>query len=387
MTWTVPAEVEDALWAATRRHLPADVVGGPGLTAAVVDRSRRYTSDRDRLATPGAGLAAAGDLAARALFFTVADAPKAAAVLAELGDRVRWHGDAPLRILDLGAGAGAMTLGALGHAAAIAATRPLAIDAVDRDAGALAILADAVPAAAAALGVTATVTTRRLELGASPPARGDGFDLVLLGSVLNELDGAAAQAVTRAALGAVADDGAVVIVEPALRECARALHAVRDAVITGGWAQVWAPCTRRAAPCPMLADPRDWCHEERPGGLPPRAARLAQVTGLRDGALKYSYLVLRRGPGHVGGDDAAVRVVGHPHRSKGKLEAPACGADGLVTLRLLSRHRGDATRALDRARRGELLRIDGGARHDDRLDVGAGASVTRLVPAGDPDPA
>ena len=349
-TWTVPAAVEDALWEAARRQLPADVVGGPGLTAAVVDRSKRYTSERERLAEPSPR-----DLAARALFFTVADAPKMAAILDELGTQLRWHGDDPLRVLDLGAGAGAMSLGAIVHAASVGATRPIVIDALDRDAAALQILADAVPAAAAALGVTASVVTRRADLAgaALPPA-----ELILAGTVLNELDAAAALALTRAALAALAEDGALVIVEPALRDTTRALHRLRDAVIGAGAAHVFAPCTRRGAPCPMLADERDWCHEERSATLPPRAARLAQVTGLRDGAMKYSYLVLRHRPGHVGGDDAAVRVVGHPERSKGKLEMPVCGQAGLVQLRVLKRDRATIGRAALRARRGDVLHLD-----------------------------
>ena len=130
----------------------------------------------------------------------------------------------------------------------------------------------------------------------------------------------------------------------------------------------------------MLADERDWCHEERTASLPPRANRLAQVTGLRDGAMKYAYLVLRRQPGNVAA--GAVRVVGHPHRSKGKLEMPVCGPDGLVPLRLLSRHRAPGNRAVERARRGDLLQIDPPPRPD-AADVTRDATVRRLI--GDTD--
>lgn len=364
--WTVPAAIEDALHEAARRHLPAEVTGGPALTAAVVDRSRRYTSERERLAGGGDR-----DLAARALFFTVADAPKAAAILAEVGAHLAGAG-APLRVLDLGAGCGAMSLGAIAHVAATGAARALAIEAIDQDAGALAILADAVPAAAAALGVAATVTTRRAALPAALPT---GVDLVLAGTVLNELDEAAALATVRAALAALAPGGLVVLVEPALRATTRALHRLRDAVLAGGDVDVLAPCTH-AARCPMLADERDWCHEERAAALPPRAARLATVTGLRDGAMKYSYLVLARAAASRAPD--LVRVVGHPHRSKGKLELPVCGAAGLVPLRLLSRHRAAGNRALERARRGDVLRIDPPPRPD-AAEVTRDATVTRVI--------
>jgi ribosomal protein RSM22 (predicted rRNA methylase) len=365
-TWSAPAAVEDALWDAARRLLPADVVGGPHLTAAVVDRSKRYTSEREQLASPSSGAAADRDLAARALFFTVADAPKALAVLAELAPA--FPAAEPLRVLDLGAGCGAMSLGLVAHLAS--APRTLAIDAIDRDARALEILADAVPAAAKTLGVDVHVSTRRMDLPALPQGP---YDLILAGTVLNELDDAAARAVVEAAIDRLTDDGALVIVEPALRTTSRALHRLRDAVLSK--AHVFAPCTHEHG-CPMLADERDWCHEERTAGLPPRAARLAQVTGLRDGAMKYAYLVLRKQPGNVAA--GAVRVVGHPHRSKGKLELPVCGPSGLVPLRLLSRHRAPSNRPLERARRGDLLQIDPPPRPD-AADVPRDATVRRLI--------
>ena len=53
MTWVVPAELEEIVYAAAR-----DVVGEPALksstlSVAVVDRSKRYTSERDKLAAQG----------------------------------------------------------------------------------------------------------------------------------------------------------------------------------------------------------------------------------------------------------------------------------------------------------------------------------------------
>ena len=51
---------------------------------------------------------------------------------------------------------------------------------------------------------------------------------------------------------------------------------------------MFAPCTRTLAPCPMLANPDDWCHEDREVALPPRTAELARLTHLRDSGLKFS---------------------------------------------------------------------------------------------------
>ena len=157
----------------------------------------------------------------------------------------------------------------------------------------------------------------------------------------------------------------MIVVEPALKLTARALEAARDVVLARGVAHVFAPCTRQVARCPMLDTERDWCHEERPLELPPRALRIALNTGLRDGAMKMSYLVLRHMTEPlVPAGALARRVVSEPLPSKGKLELFGCSDEGRVKLRLLHRHRTDANRALERARRGDVL-------------VGASAEVGR----------
>ncbi len=367
VTFEVPQVVEEALHAAARARLPAEMLGGPGLTAAVVDRSRRYTSDRDRLATPGKGQRGGlADLAARALFFTVADAAKVHVPLRELTDGslpapAGFLGGDELRVLDVGAGCGAMTLGLLTFLAGREARSRVRVSMIDQDGAALEIAAAAVAEVAAALAIEATVDTRVTDVGESLP-RG-AWELVLAGSVLNELAAPADASLAAALVGALAPGGVAIIVEPALRATTRALHQVRDRLITAGTAAVLAPCTRRGAPCPALADPDDWCHDHRPFTLPPRARQIAHVTGLRDGDLKLTYLALA-GPGDAPPAPDTWRVVTDPHASKGKRELTLCGAPGWVPIRLLNRHRGPGTRALERARRGDVLSVD-----DEALDA------------------
>jgi hypothetical protein len=82
------------------------------------------------------------------------------------------------------------------------------------------------------------------------------------------------------------------------------------------------------------------------------------VTGLRDGGMKFSYLVLRRGDEplvEVDGGREAHRVMADARKLKGRRECTGCGEDGWTRLRLLSRHRDDENRALERARRGDVL--------------------------------
>lgn len=364
--WRCPDEIERALWAAVRERLPAGALREEVLERAVVARSRRYTSDRE-LADPDLerdGRAAQGrapmlpsaeeDLAARALFFTVADAAKIQIPLAEL----EWRGLLPaagrLRVVDVGAGAGAMSLGAIGYLH----PRELEIRAFDRDREALAILRGGYAHLPKAWLGSADLRAipgdvRGLRLDA------DSVDLALAGSLLNELRGEEQRVLVRSLVGSLSARGALIIIEPALRETSRALHELRDHVLTQRLAEVFAPCVRRSAPCPVLELERDWCHEDRPTSLPERAARLARKTGLRRHGLKFSYLVLRRGDeGLVDpppADRRALRVVSQPRKLKGRRECFGCGEDGRFPLRLLKRNRGPINRAFEQARRGDLL--------------------------------
>jgi ribosomal protein RSM22 (predicted rRNA methylase) len=222
------------------------------------------------------------------------------------------------------------------------------------------------------------VTTRAADAASAPLGEAD---LVVMGSLLNELPPDRALAVVERALSAIADGGAVIVIEPALRDTSRALHEIRDAILARGIGHVFAPCTRRGAPCPALADPDDWCHEDRPLRLPPRTAELARLTHLRDAGMKFSYLVLRAGPLPLvpeGGE--AWRVVGVPRPEKGKLEVIGCSDRGRVPIRLLRRHRSAANRPVERAGRGDVLVVDQAA-GEQRVELDEATRVVRIEPA------
>ena len=375
MTWEVPGDLEDAVYEAAR-----DVVGeaalatGP-LTRAIVDRSKRYTSERERLAQPADRTA---DLAARAVFFTVADAMKIAIPLGELAGRGALPPRRPLRIVDVGAGCGAMSLGLVASLLTDAmGDASFEILAIDQDMDALRIAGAALRKLAEARGTSVAVTTRVADVQSTslPPA-----DLVVMGTVLNELSAETRTALVDRALAAVAEDGAVIIIEPALRDTSRALHEVRDSVLTAKKAHVFAPCTRRGAPCPMLASPDDWCHEDRAVTLPPRTAELARLTHLRDSGMKFSYLVLRHSDAPLVEAPGAWRVVSAPFSAKGKQEVFGCSDAGRVPIRLLKRNRSEANRAFERARRGDVLVLD--APVGDRAEIEEATVVERRQPAG-----
>jgi len=339
----------------------ADVLGaGPlaprRLREAIIERSHLYTSERELLDEPSDPRA---DLAARALFFTVADAPKVMVPMAELARRTDVH--RPLSVLDLGAGCGAMSLGLLASRGAAGLT----ITAVDRDADALAIFANV------ARRHQLAVTTETADALHYRPR--DRFDLVLVGSMLNELTDS--EVLVATLLDALAPDGAVLIVEPALKETSRALHRLRDRLLERELATVYAPCVRAIAPCPALADERDWCHEDRPTELPARARRLAEETSLRRYGLKFSYLVLRKdGLRLADADVPAARVVSRVRKLKGKWEGFVCSDNGRERVTLLKRNVSADNRVFCELERGDVITGVSGGR------VEAGCVVQRWRP-------
>lgn len=308
---------------------------------------------------------------------------KIAIPLGELANRGALPARRPLRVIDLGAGCGAMSLGlvaALGDRAAPGAS--LELLAIDHDAAALSIAAAAIRALAARTGIGAAVTTRTADATAAPLGEAD---LVVMGSLLNELPADRALGVVERALRAITADGAVIVIEPALRDTSRALHELRDEVIRRGAGHVFAPCTRRGVPCTALAEPDDWCHEDRALALPPHTAELARLTHLRDGGMKFSYLVLRARPLALVDEEAtwagtAWRVVSAPRPAKGKLEVIGCSDRGRFPLRLLRRYRTDANRAIERAERGDVLVADA-APGEQRVELVGTTAVERREPA------
>ena len=307
--------------------------------------------------------------------------PKSAGAVRELvaSGALAMPQDGPLRVLDLGAGLGATTWGLARALEASGAHGEIDATWVDEDARALEV-AQQIARARERVTAAVTVRARTVTGGAGlDAARGARFDVVLLGQVLSEHGrgladrvGAQVELVRGLLLGAVGPAGSLVIVEPALRDRTRHLHALRDALLaTSDGVTLFAPCLH-AAPCPALAQPGDWCHEDLAVDLPAWLVPVARGAGLRWQGLTFSYLVLRR-DGHTLRDALAptraltparslLRVVSGPLVSKGKREAFVCGQlageVGRVRARRLDRDATVANQAWDALARGALIDVD-----------------------------
>jgi hypothetical protein len=345
------------------------------------------------------GTAARELLAARLAFSFARDVPKGGAAVRELvaTGLLSCPSDRPLRVLDLGAGLGATSWGVA--RALDAAGRGGAIDAtwVDADAAALAVGAELVRARTEAGGMGVSLRVKTI-VGAVAAPRGEPFDLVLMGQVLSELDaGATADERVAKHVALVRDllahatlaSGSVVIVEPALRDRTRHLHAVRDALLASAAEDVtvFAPCLHRH-PCPARAVEAEWCHEDLPVDLPEWLVPIARAARLRWQGLTFSYLVLRRDGAALSARGFPWRVVSAPIVTKGKRELFLCGAlddarAARVRVQRLDRHATDANGAWEALARGDRIRTSppllsggrGGATHQE------GASIGKIGPA------
>lgn len=339
--------------------------GGPP-DAAVIDGVRAlselFTVGRDRLGVDY--LSTSSLRRAYLLYFAPVNLAKALSVLAEIPALPAR----PLRILDLGSGAG---VGALALRQSFssegegrAGTEVLT---VDRN---RAVLDDA-EAVWKTLSATLPLSQVRLQPvhldlerpGPHAPWTQQTFDLIILINSLNELYRSARDPIARRTrlltqlLASLAPDGTLVVIEPALRETSRGLHEVRDRVMSLRSANVYSPCLHDL-PCPALVHRGDWCHEERSWRPPAIVEEIDRTVGFIKDALKFSYVVLRKdGRTIVDRTPGDFRVVSERLMMKGEQRVWLCNEAGRQLVGRLNKERSDLNAAFDQYQRGAIVRL------------------------------
>ncbi len=299
----------------------------------------------------------------------------------------------PLRVLDAGSGPGTAALAVLDHLVRLgqAAHHGSEVIAADRSRAALQE-AEALWAAMTQGRPHESLCTLRALCGdaertdARAPWRQGPFDLIILANSLNELFCRAANPPAErtkfleSLLTALAPDGTLMIVEPALRETARALHQVRDRLVAAGLATVYSPCLHER-PCPALAREEDWCHEERPWTPPAVVREIDREVGFIKDALKFAYLLLRKDGRTVAARGPDVyRVVSEVLVMKGDRRAWLCNETGRPLVGRLERARAEANVSFDRWHRGAIVRVDQIERRGAVGRIGATTQVELLRP-------
>lgn len=317
-------------------------------------------------------------LPARLAFSFARDVPKGAGAVRELvaTGALEMPAGRPLRVLDVGAGLGATTAGVA--RALEAAGKNGEIDAtwVDTDEAAMALGQELLRAK----GASKIAIKARSVVAREPPRGGPPFDVILFGQVLSEMDRTTADearvekhaTMLRAMVASrITEGGSVIVIEPALRDRSRHLHAVRDRLLAGARAakeavSVFAPCLHTYA-CPALQHEGDWCHEDLPVDLPEWLVPLARAAGLRWQGLTFAYLVLRRDGRTLASRGYPFRVISASLVTKGKREVFLCGEakspegnaiGARVRVQRLDRHESPENAAWNELGRGDLVRTD-----------------------------
>jgi ribosomal protein RSM22 (predicted rRNA methylase) len=299
------------------------------------------------------------------LYFAPVNLAKALSVLAEMPPLP----PRPLRILDLGSGPGVGALALLQSFSSEEAQGRSGTEVliVDRNRAAL----DDGEAVWKTLPATVPLSEIRLHpmlldlerTGTHAPWMHQTFDLILLINSLNELYRSARDPIARRTrllqqlLASLAPDGTLVVIEPALRETSRALHEVRDRIMSQGSANVYSPCLHDLA-CPALVHRGDWCHEERPWHAPAIIEQIDRAVGFIKDALKFSYVVLRKdGRTIVDRTPGDYRVVSERLMMKGEQRVWLCNETGRQLVGRLNKERSDLNAAFDQYQRGAIVRL------------------------------
>jgi ribosomal protein RSM22 (predicted rRNA methylase) len=348
-------------------------IRGEALAQAVMKLSRLFTTARPLL-TPrylDDPVHAAGYLS----YFLPVNLSKIQGLLNELtGDNSQETLDRPMAVLDLGCGPGTGSLALLDwlwHRSPERA-KSLSVLAADISDTSLRDTERLWKAYCQEVGISGA-NLRCVEGNLEHLLKGDlgkqivrtgPYDLIILANCLNELFSTTANppaeraAVVGQLLPFLSTHGTIMIVEPALRQTARALHQMRDHLLKQGLCTVFSPCLHERA-CPALEHPDDWCHEERPWQTPPAIAALDREVGFIKDALKFSYLLLRTdGRTIVTRSPQTFRVVSELRELKGEKRAWLCNETGRPEVGRLDRKASAHNAALDSWHRGAIVQIE-----------------------------
>ena len=302
----------------------------------------------------------------------------------------------PLKILDFGCGPGSAALGAVYYFAGADREGSGDSDGNDSDdgsggdGGGESIPESAVPELylvdqSTAVLETAVRLLKKSELPLQIHAMGripdeTKFDLILALNVLNENTDDEAKRILNLLKNCLSPTGRLLIAEPALRETARQLIALRDQLLTDSELTLLWPC-RHCSSCPGILTENDWCHGTEVWDRPDWIAQIDREIGNKKERLNYAALLYTLSAAasfsasgatgictgenalesYITTSDAIWRVVSDPIIERGKRVLYLCGGPSGERIRTtaLERHLSEANRDFFAAQRYDLLHIEG----------------------------
>jgi ribosomal protein RSM22 (predicted rRNA methylase) len=369
-----PCSLSSEILRALAKASPERELQGDVLAQAVVDLSRLFTTARATL--PPRYLDDPAHAAAYRSYFLPVNLSKIQVLLDELPeDSGTEEPERPMTALDLGCGPGTGALALLDWLWQRSPERAKSMSVLAADAShtSLCDTGKLWEAYCREVGISSE-GLRCVEGNLEHPLKGDlgkqivrhgPYDLIILANCLNELFPASVDppaeraAVVAQLLPFLAPHGTIMIVEPALKQTARALHHARNHMLKQGLCTVYSPCLHEGG-CPALDHPDDWCHEERPWQTPPAIAAIDRDVGFIKDALKFSYVLLRTdGRTIATRNRQTFRVVSELRELKGDTRAWLCNELGRSEVGRLVRAQSPTNREWEACQRGSIIRIDG----------------------------
>ncbi|MFZ4405151.1 MAG: small ribosomal subunit Rsm22 family protein [Pseudobdellovibrionaceae bacterium] len=134
----------------------------------------------------------------------------------------------------------------------------------------------------------------------------------------------------------------IVLLEPSVQDHARQLMQFRQVLIENGY-EIAAPCVHQKN-CPLLAQPKDWCHHRIEFAQPLWFEKMEQHLPMRNKTLTYSYLIAVKNNrpaedknSHTAA--ATARVIGDLLQEKGKDRQMVCAGETRQFLSWLHRQK------------------------------------------------
>lgn len=289
-----------------------------------------------------------------------------------------------LKMLDLGSGPGTTILGILDFFSNQEKRPSLEFTAIDSVAENLSIAKELFKSVSEHIDIDASLKTYKLNIENVEAIPEGSYDIIILSNILNELFFNAEKKNDKRVsfLNTIIDkfltpDGSCIIIEPALRETTRGMLNVRDKLIKNGF-KIYSPCLIDK-PCPVLLNPKDWCHEDIPWAPPLIIKELDKLTGLRKDSLKFSYLVLRRDRLSLSDilEKNSFRIVSEPLISKGKIEFFICGHEGRQLITRLDKDKTPSNEQFQKLKRGDIVTFELLIDEGKRLKVGKNTVVKK----------
>jgi len=186
---------------------------------------------------------------------------------------------------------------------------------------------------------------------------GKRYDIILFSNSLIEIikTGMLSYAFIDDAFSCMTSRGSLIVIEPALKDCAHRLMGLRNIIARDSKYEIIMPCGH-SSECPLMAveEREDWCHFSIPWSPPEYLVRLNQGLNREVDMLKFSYLVLSK-PIHQSTMPRGHVVISRLIHEKGKRKLFLCTPSGRVEVYRLDKDKSRSNQAFDIIKSGDTI--------------------------------